>query len=108
MTNLLVGSIVEALKMSTPIEAPLKGRLRLHDFAFVSGPVRVCWRYEPAAGKVLPLLSFHPKVIRRGIEKMCLSHDFETACVYIIEHRSGNHVGRLKRGGVGGVILTVL
>lgn len=50
--------------MGITAEAPVKVCLRFLVLALASGPVRVCWKYEPRAKKeVLHISPVHPKVI---------------------------------------------
>lgn len=75
----------EELNMSITMETPVERCLIFLDLVSVSGPVHVCWKYEPSAKKkVPPFSSGHSKILKtrrrqkqpeQKLGKVLLAHD---------------------------------
>lgn len=81
-------------------ELPVDGELRFLDLKLSISTAHLCWVYEPRANKpLLPFLSAHSKLVKRGIANLCFTNALHKSCSHSMEPSLLTQASRLRSAG---------
>lgn len=79
---------------------PTDNEIRFLDIRFKFLDNHLCWSYAPRANKpLLPYISAHSKLVKRGIINLCLKNALEKSCPHLISESFHAQLARFHQAG---------